>query len=316
MGSPMMCLAMSRFGIDLLERAQHQLHALLRIERQHLQRVAHPGVGEADDGRLVRAVVEEIGAAGEAVGEGLAHDVAAGPGVAGVPERAVDHDEGLRGLHVVGAVHGHPGLLREEAFLGLDVGGEQPGLAGGDDGVVAARIAPAVGDEEAAVGVAACNAGDAGPRAPAMERIERGAARPVHHAVRRHASTGGAAAARRRRRPGAGGCPGRCRRRAGSPAWSSGSRCPSRRCRSRPGRRSRGGGSCGVRRPRRSRRSRRRCARPRSGTSAFQISRTRAASRSRMASCMALNWAPCSSASFQACSTSRKISGRSSGFST
>ena len=192
-------------------------------------------------------------------------------------------------------------LLREEALFGLDVGGEQPGLAGGDDGVIAAGVAPAVGDEEAAVLVVAGDAGDARPRAAAMERIERGAASANAPCSRATSSRAAAAAARRRRRPGAGGCPGRCRRRAGSPAWSWGNRCPSRRCRSRPGRRSRGGGSCGARRPRRWRRSRRRCARPRSGSGHSRSPCTRAASRSRMASCMAENCAPCSRASFQAC---------------
>jgi hypothetical protein len=45
-------------GVDLAERVKRELDALFDVVRQHLQRVGHPRVGQADDRRPVRAVVE------------------------------------------------------------------------------------------------------------------------------------------------------------------------------------------------------------------------------------------------------------------
>ena len=169
-------------GVDLLQARQHQPDPLVDRQRQQLQRVAHPGIGQADHAGPVGAEVEEIGAAGQPVAERHAHPVAAGGRVAILPERPVDHDEGLGRLHVARAVQRHPQGVGEQGFVGVDVGGEQPGLAGDQHGRVFAHVAPAVHDlEPARPGWP--DAGDPGPRRPVVQPLERGTLRPVRHAL-------------------------------------------------------------------------------------------------------------------------------------
>ncbi|MCY1396098.1 hypothetical protein D9M71_110580 [compost metagenome] len=164
--------------VDLLQRVQSQLHAFLHRVREHLQRVAHPGIGQADHTGLVVAVVEQVGAAGETVGERHAQGVAAGFRILVLPEGAVDHHEGLGRLHVAGAVQGHPHLLREQRFLALDLGGQQPALAGGEHRRVVAGVTPVVGHGDAAIGGAG-DAFHAGAGGAVVQGRQAGARRPV-----------------------------------------------------------------------------------------------------------------------------------------
>ena len=101
-------------GVNLAQCREREFDPPLRAVRQHLERVAHPGVGQADHARLVRPVVEQVGAAGEPVGQGHAQGRPAGLLAAvaqGVPERVVDHHKGFGRLHVAGAVQRHPQAL-------------------------------------------------------------------------------------------------------------------------------------------------------------------------------------------------------------
>ncbi|MNT31972.1 hypothetical protein D3C72_1678320 [compost metagenome] len=84
------------FRVDLLQRVEGQFHALLYRMRKHLQRIAHPGVRQANDPRLIVTVVEQVGAASQAVSQGHAHQVATGFWIFVFPEGAIDHHKSLR----------------------------------------------------------------------------------------------------------------------------------------------------------------------------------------------------------------------------
>jgi len=120
--------------VDFGQSVERQFDPPFRSERQHLHGIRHPGIGETDDAWLARSVVKQIGAAGQAIGQGHRHDIASGLRVLVLPKGAIDHDEGFRGLHITGAIQRHPKLLIKEAFFSIDRGGEQPALGGGDNG--------------------------------------------------------------------------------------------------------------------------------------------------------------------------------------
>ena len=171
-------------GVDLLERVQRQLHAFGRRVRQHLEGIAHPGVAQAHDSRLVRPVVEQVGAAREPVGECHAHRVAAGRRLNVLPERPVDHHEGLARLHVARAVQRHPQLLRKQAFLHRDLRRQEPALAGHQHRGVLAHRAPVVGHGQ----LARCgpsDGSDARSRGATVQTRQCGAGRPVDDLRRR-----------------------------------------------------------------------------------------------------------------------------------
>ena len=170
--------------INLLQRVERQAHAFFHRQRQHLHGVAHPGIGQADDARLVVAIVEEIGAAGQPVGQRHAHQVAAGLRILLLPERPVGHHEGLGGLHVAGAVQRHPHLVGEQAFLALHVGGEQPALHRHEAGVEKFGVAPAVGNGDL-VAIGALDPGGARPCCAVMQFFECRSLRPMRHLLRR-----------------------------------------------------------------------------------------------------------------------------------
>ncbi|MPL89774.1 hypothetical protein SDC9_35816 [bioreactor metagenome] len=155
--------------IDPPKRRERQLHPLFRVMRQHLQRIGHPRIGQADHPGPVRPVVEEIGAAGDPVGQRHRHHRPPGRRVDVVPERPVDHHEGLCRLHVAGAIERHPELLVEKLLVGLDRGGQQVALAGHQHRVVKIHTAPAIGHRDGAAGI---------PRDPRHARARRAAVQP------------------------------------------------------------------------------------------------------------------------------------------
>ena len=247
--------------IDLLQRIECQLDALFHRLRQHLQRVAHPRIRQADHAGLAGAVVEQVGAAGQPVGQRHAHHVAAGGGVHVFPERPVDHHEGLGTLHVAGAVECHPQLLREQRLFAFDLRRQQPALAGRQ----ARRRSCACRPSGRSPPGARRPRGRCAPRPVAARpnAATRARCRPASApSARAHAPRCRAAPARRHRRRGAGPRRNWSSRHAGSRASNSGSRSPSLRCRSRPGRRPRGAGTTAAKTPATRRRSHRRCGRP------------------------------------------------------
>ena len=180
---------------------------------------------------------------------------------------------------------------------------------------IVAGVAPAVGDREAAV-AGGRDAGDARPGRAVVQRLERGALRPMRHALGRPppqpprqlldaahhqalvlVAVGDDDAQDLQHRVGKVGVPA-----AGAEADLAEHLAMAE-----------GAAGEGARRWRRSRRS---CGRPRSAPARFQSSLSLRTSRARIASWMALKLAPSSSASRQASATSRKSGGRSSGRST
>ncbi len=110
------------------------------------------------------------------------------------------------------AFHRHPHVVREQRLLGVDARRQQPGLAGGDDGLVGAFGAPAVQDERARPSVTA-----------AQRASRRGAASPSCSVSRRACPPASAA------RPGGRVAPQRQRHLCAPPrmrwCWSSASVC-------------------------------------------------------------------------------------------
>ena len=170
--------------IDFLQRVEAQPHPFVDAVRQHFHGVAHPRVGQADDPRPVIAMVEQIGAARQPVGQRHRHLVAPGDLVLVLPERPVGHHESLRRLHVAGAVERHPHLRRKQVLLDLDMRGQDPALHGDEAGFVQPRVAPAVGDGDL-VAVSALDPGDARPGCSVMQLLERSAIWPMRHVPRR-----------------------------------------------------------------------------------------------------------------------------------
>ena len=165
--------------IDFLQCIEAEFDPLLHRLRQHLQRIAHPRVGEADDAGLVVAIVEQIGAARQPVGQCLAHQVAAGGRILVLPERPVGHHEGLGGLHIAGAVERHPQLGRKQVFLDLHVGGQNPALHRDEAGIEKFHVAPAVGDGDL-LSRQALDAAGPGLGGAIMQLGQRRALRPMH----------------------------------------------------------------------------------------------------------------------------------------
>ncbi|MNF49092.1 hypothetical protein D3C84_303560 [compost metagenome] len=73
--------------------------------------------------------------------------------------------------------------MREQRLFALDLGGQQPALAGGQHGSIVAGVAPVVGDRELAI-VGAGNALDAGTWRAVVQRCQAGTFGPVGATLR------------------------------------------------------------------------------------------------------------------------------------
>ena len=85
-------------------------------------------------------------------------------------------------MHVSGAVQGHPKLLTDKCLLRINRGGQQPALTGRDHGIEFLSPSPAIGNRDPPP-VCAMNAGRAGPRRAAVQRLQAGPCGPVPLAI-------------------------------------------------------------------------------------------------------------------------------------